>query len=127
MIWDRGKRPDYRVQFDPDDLIRGEPLSRLFEDNPYSCYFKIPDKLTLKTVVGYMLGEQKRRFGRTVLDDVPKLNWGALSRHAKTLVDFYGIETVYRAVAVALRESSYPFSFKLVGEICQRISSISNE
>jgi len=127
MIWDRGKRPDYQVKLNPDDIIRGEPLSRLFEDNPYSCYFKIPDGLNLKKLVGYMLGGQRNLFGRTILDDVPKLNWGALSRHAKTLVDFYGIELVYRAAAVALRESKHPFSFKMVSEICQRLSNASSE
>ena len=118
-VWDRGRRPHFGDLYygEGDDLPSG-PLSELKANDPNSMYFKFPPKLTLKTVVGCLLSVQKERYGQTILDVVPKLSWAALARHAKTFIDLYDIQTVYRAVLIAADRCKHPFSFKVVGEIC---------
>lgn len=118
-VWDRGRRQHLGdIDYDGGDDILSGPLSELKVDDPTSVYFRFPEKLTLKTVVGCLLSVQRERYGQTILDVVPGMNWGALSRRAKDLVELYGIRAVYRAVLIAADRCRHPFSFKIVGDIC---------
>jgi len=88
-------------------ILRGDPFGSHFEP-------KLGEKTT--TLVDFMLGQQRQRYGETIEE---QLSRPILLRHCNLLKQKYGAGEVERGIRMALQVSEYPFSFKLVGKLLE--------
>jgi len=85
----------------------------LLENDPYSDKFVLPTLKTPKDLVRYLLAEQQRVFGETILSKIP---YPALLRNFKLLMKQYSTEEIGRAIALSVRVGNNPGSTKFVKE-----------
>ena len=94
-----------------------------FFDDPLSESFIYPREVTPKGLVRYMIAEQQKFFGQTILDEFKQ---AILIRNMKLLLADWSAQDIKMAIALSARKADHPFSTKFVEDTLKWLTALRN-